>query len=296
MPETPINWHRLLGLLLLDYFTETPFSVEIEKDLSFKEQLLDVAIFRRTPGELHKPLPDGFEDLAAHNLITFKSHHGTLDAWAIKELIGHYVNYRKQVSPSFNDLLPETDFRLIAVGVRFPKGLDATLPLVKSVPGVYDLIWGVDRVRIIVIRELPESDANALLVLFSAQAKRVAEARLRFRIQSPQTSSLVTKILGQYESEGRIMPYTMEDFKREFKRDFIAELTPEERLRGLPPEERLRGLPAEERLRGLPAEERLRGLPVEDRLSDLSDDELRKMQERISKQLNAAVGLKSAKP
>ncbi|MEN8219945.1 MAG: hypothetical protein ABFS56_27070 [Pseudomonadota bacterium] len=29
-----------------------------------------------------------------------------LDVWAIEELIGHYVNYRKQMSPSLDDLLP----------------------------------------------------------------------------------------------------------------------------------------------------------------------------------------------
>ena len=33
-----------------------------------------------------------------------------LDEWAIWELIAHYVNYRKQVSPALWNLLPETDF------------------------------------------------------------------------------------------------------------------------------------------------------------------------------------------
>ena len=59
-----------------------------KKDLSLKKQLLDV-------------MPEGLEELAAHNLITFKSHHEALNDWALKELTGHYVNYRKQVSPSF---------------------------------------------------------------------------------------------------------------------------------------------------------------------------------------------------
>jgi internalin A len=33
-------------------------------------------------------------------------------------LIGHYVNYRKQISPSMKNLLPESDFRVFAVSVR----------------------------------------------------------------------------------------------------------------------------------------------------------------------------------
>jgi hypothetical protein len=56
-------------------------------------------------------------------LFTFKSFQQALDAWAMKELAGHSVNYRKQVSPSLNQLLPEEDFRLFAVCARFPQGL-----------------------------------------------------------------------------------------------------------------------------------------------------------------------------
>ena len=47
----------------------------------------------------------------------------------VVELIGHYVNLRKQVSPSLQDLLPESDFRLFAVCVRFPQNLVSRVPL-----------------------------------------------------------------------------------------------------------------------------------------------------------------------
>ncbi len=39
-----IAWHRLFGLTLTDYFHDTIYKVEIEKDLSLKQQLLDVVI------------------------------------------------------------------------------------------------------------------------------------------------------------------------------------------------------------------------------------------------------------
>src|SRR5437588_6965482 len=101
------DWHRLFGLLLTDFFTNSPFVVEVERDLSQQQQLLDVVVVRRGRGRFTVRLPDGLEGLAAHNLITFKSHREALDGWAVKELIGHYVAYRKLASPSPAELLPE---------------------------------------------------------------------------------------------------------------------------------------------------------------------------------------------
>ena len=45
-----INWHRLFGLALTDFFTESAWVVELEKDLSLKRQLLDVVILRKEKG------------------------------------------------------------------------------------------------------------------------------------------------------------------------------------------------------------------------------------------------------
>src|SRR5438067_6866353 len=109
------EWHRLFGLLLTDFFSGSPFTVEVERDLSQQQQLLDVVIVRRGRGRFTGALPDGLGELAAHNLITFKSHREALDDWAIRELIAHYVAYRKLVSPSPSDLLPEEQFQLYAV-------------------------------------------------------------------------------------------------------------------------------------------------------------------------------------
>jgi len=56
------------------------------------------------------------------------------------------------------------------------------------------------------------------------------------------------------------MPYTWDDFYRDFTRENLDKLTAEERLKGLPVEARLNGLPVEEWLKGLPVEARLNGL------------------------------------
>jgi hypothetical protein len=107
------DWHRLFGLLLTDFFTDSPFTVEVAR-LSEQQQFLDVVVLRRRRGRIVIRLPDGMQELTAHNLITFKSHHEALDAWAMKELIGHYVAYRKLVSPKPTSLLPEDHFRRYA--------------------------------------------------------------------------------------------------------------------------------------------------------------------------------------
>src|SRR5271154_5458360 len=144
------EWHRLFGLLLTDFFTGSPFTVEVERDLSQQQQFLDVVIVRRGPGEFDGQLPDGLDDLTAHSLITFKSHRETLDDWAMKELVGHYVAYRKLVSPSPSELLPEDQFRLFAVCARFPHNLSGRIPWQERQPGVYHCQWGTDVVPVIV--------------------------------------------------------------------------------------------------------------------------------------------------
>src|SRR5437764_5432406 len=161
------DWHRLFGLLLTDFFSGSPFVVEVERELSVQQQLLDVLIVRRGRGRFAGRLPDGLEGLRPHNLVTFKSHHEALDAWAVKELIHHDVAYRKLVSPSPSELLPLDQFGLYAVAARFPHNLSLQVPWQRVLPGVYVCRWGTDTIRVIVVVELPEESHNAPLHLFS---------------------------------------------------------------------------------------------------------------------------------
>jgi hypothetical protein len=136
-------WHRMFGLTWMDFFTGLPVTVEMEKDLSVKKQLLDVLLIRKEAEFLNCRLPDGFEDLARFNLVTFKSHMEKLSLWTLQELVGHYVNLRKQVSPSMDEdeLLPEEQFRLYAVSARYPQQLASQLgtALRPVMEGVYDV-------------------------------------------------------------------------------------------------------------------------------------------------------------
>jgi hypothetical protein len=247
--DTPRDWHRLFGLLLTDFFTGGPFVVDLERDLSQQQQMLDVVIVRRRRGRFSERLPDGLEDLTDHNLITFKSHHEALDAWAMKELIGHYVAYRKLVSPSPSALVPEDRFRLYAVCARFPHNLSGQVPWQERQAGVYDCRWGTDVIRVVVAGELSREEHNAPLHLFSASPELVGFAGGNYRQHSEFTSSLLDQLFVRFQREGLAMSYTLEDFKRDYIKEHLPELPPEERqqvLESLPLEERLAGLSAEQ--------------------------------------------------
>jgi hypothetical protein len=245
MDQTP--WHRLFGLSWVDFFRGMPVRVELEKDLSLKKQLLDVIIIRTEAAPLPCRLPDGFEGLAQHNLVSFKSYQEALDGWALEELLGHYVNYRKQASPSMDDLLPETDFRLFAVCVRFPKGLAQRAPLTRVQPGVYEARHFTGVIRVVVVHELPREENNALLHLFSAELDQVRYGATHYRHRSEEPSTLLLQLFKRYQLEATLMPDALQEFARETINELLKKLPPEERLKGLSVDELLAALSPETR-------------------------------------------------
>ena len=256
MKQVQTDWHRRFGLMVQDFFEGTPCEVELERDLSVKSQFLDVLVLRKTDA-LDRVLPDGLEGhLAEHNLITFKSHQDTLDKHALDELLGHYVNYHKQVSPSFDDLLPEDEFRLFAISARFPEGLNKRKELTEIQDGVYGVEWGLTPIRIVVAGRLPESAPNALLHLFSASPSLLEYGRRNCRVHSPRTSTLVMDLFAGYRVEGLDVPYTMEEFIKEAEERAVLRAPVELRLKGIPAEQRLAGIPPEQRLADLTPEQR----------------------------------------
>lgn len=280
-PQALRDWHRLFGLLLIDYFTGSPFEVELERDLS-QQQFLDVVIVRRGPGQFADRLPDGLEGLVAHNLVTFKSHQEALDAWAVKELVSHYVAYRKVVSPSTSDLLSEEEFRLFAVCARRPRNLPREVPWQERGPGVYDCLWGTDTMRVVVAGELPREAHNAPLHLFSESPKLVQFAGGTYQRRSEDTSELLEQLFQRFRAEGMTVSYTMKDFRRDYIKEHLPELPRkelEETLGVLSPEARLAGL-SPEAIRALPAET-LRALSAEV-LQVLPEEEIRQYLERAS--------------
>ena len=251
-------WHQYFGLSWMDFFRGTSFVVEPERDLSYKQQLLDLLVIR-TEAEARPPrrLPDGFEDLGRYNLISFKSYQEALDGWTLNELVGHYVNLRKQVSPSMQSLLPETDFRVFAVCARYPQNLsppEVTLEQVQQ--GVYRVRHFSGYIRIVVIHRLPPQPHNAMLHLFSAEQALVEYGAQNYKPYSDETSTLLQFLIARYRMEGLPMHETIEQFEKRARRELVQQLTPEERLEGMPVEKRLEGISVKQLLASLTPEQR----------------------------------------
>ena len=54
--------------------------------------------------------------------------------------------------------------------------------------------------------------------------------------------AVIDSILELYRNDGFDMPYTMQEFRRDYVKEHLKELTPEERMAGLSPAQRMAGL------------------------------------------------------
>ncbi len=279
-----IYWHRLFGLLLMDYLSNRGFRVELEKDLSLKRQYLDVVIVEREDEEADLTgICDGFDNLASHNLLSYKSRRQSLNAWALEELIGHYVNYRKILGRSRKR---GDEIRLYAVSTRRPEGLLSMTGAAEVKPGVWDLRVLSRDIRIIVLSGLPLAQRNAVLAFFTFDAQKVRFALDHYQWQMEDGSTVINQLLEKYSLEGIAMPYTMEEFRKEYVKAHLGELDPEEILARFEPEDRLKGLAPEDRLKGLDPEDRLKGLDPEDRLKGLDPEEIEAYLKKLKRKKN----------
>ena len=249
-----ISWHRLLGLVLMDFFTNSYYDVELEKNLTIQEQFLDILIIKKSIGQPPSFLPDGLENLAKYNLLTYKSMREPLSSWTMKELVSSSVIYRKQISPSNKELLPETNFNLYAVSTRYPQKLAKMVTFKEIKNGVYDVLWGSDIIRVIVTTELDKHSNNTPFLFFTGKADSLIFSNDNYRWRVAKARNLLNQLYERYFKEGIVMSYTLDDFNREYTDKFIESLPPEVRLKGLPPEMRLKGLPPEVLLKGLSPE------------------------------------------
>jgi hypothetical protein len=200
--------------------------------------------------------------------VTFKSHQEPLDAWAIHELIGHYVNYRKQISPSMKELLPESHFQLYAVCVREPQALFQQVPPTKLQDGVYELVFIDRRVRIIVVQQLPLAEQNAFLHLFSTRLEQVRYAREHYKPRTQDLTTLFYQLIKVYYEDPK-----MSKVLKDYARETIREL-----LKVVPAEERLEGISEKEMLARISPEKRLEGLSVEDVIKAFTPEQIEAME------------------
>ena len=281
-----INWYRLFGLLLMDYFSTRGFNVELEMDLSVKRQYLDVVIVEQNDKEADLlDICDGFDNLRKHNLLSYKSNRQSLNSWAMEELIGHYVNYRKVCG--LKAAISE-DIQLYAVSTRYPEKLFSEVLATEVTTGVFEIKVISREIRILVLSRLPLSQRNAVLAFFSFDPGKVLFALENYRWQMDDGSTVINQLLQKYSLEGIAMPYTMEQFRIDYVKAHLRDLDPEDRLKGLSAEEILSRSDAEEILSRFGAEDRLKWLGAEEILSRFgAEDRLKGLEaEEIEAYLN----------
>jgi hypothetical protein len=245
------EWHRLFGIVLTDFFKDSPYVVELEKDLSLKQQFVDVIIIEQDKEQPLSMVPDGLDNLGQHNVLSYKSHQESFTTWACDELLGHYVNYRKQVSPSMDKLLPSEAFRLYGVSTRYPQKLAQATKLTRILEGVYELTWGSQQIRLIVLSQILEAERNAVWQLFSGIPDHISYGASHYQWHIEQLSTVIYELYTHYRMEGIPMPYTVKDYYRDFTKEHLDWLSPEERLQGIELKKRIQDVPPDDILKTL---------------------------------------------
>ena len=114
------------------------------------------------------------------------------------------------------------------------------------------MLLGIQRIRVIVVQELPQTENNALLQLFSTRVEQVRYAREHYKPRTTEMTTLFYDLLKRSE-EDPAMSEVLKEYAREALRKLLKDVPPEQRLEGLSPEQRLEGLSPDE-LRAILAE------------------------------------------
>jgi len=249
-----INWHRLFGMALIDLFTHSEYQVDLGFYTAMKLPFLAM-VSRRIPlreSPPAPPLPEGFLNLARHNLLTYKSPSETLNILSLTELVAHYTRYRQQVTGDREQLIAEEEFRLYAISTHYPINLGPLLT--KCQEGIYEVTL-VHPIQVLVLSQLPKTPSYAFWHLFSANLENVRFGRTHYQWRQPTLSSLANHLLERYSKEDDKeeklgAPYMVINRMRNYTKEHLQTLTVHERLAGLSPTEVLQYFSPEQRLRG----------------------------------------------
>lgn len=267
--KTRTWWHPLL-VQLLDYELGTAYQVFDELPVGRMPLRLDILLVRRESGE---PSEAARRDLSAllpllnrFTLIEFKGPTDQVERGDLAQLLGCAYLWHSQQET----LLASRDVSLIVVAPRQTAPFHAEVAAlggkaVQDEPGIL-------RVEAMPFRTwLVETDVmaergEAVLSLVSRvflrdrerimkQLERTGRGRLlHFMFQQIQHFRRLGKEFAMQHAQTEYLGALEEDLKTEF----LAELSTEDRLRGIPPEDRLRGIPPEDILGSLSPEDRRR--------------------------------------
>ncbi|HBI28030.1 MAG TPA: hypothetical protein DDY54_00125 [Deltaproteobacteria bacterium] len=136
-------------------------------------------------------------------LITYKSSAEILDAWALDELMSHYVIYRKKLSVQ-GTRTPEFAFRFYVVSTHHPRKLLQQVTRERKHAGVFDVSWGTYRIRLLVLRDIPEAPTNIPWQIFSDQVERVRSGLQNYHWHREEARSMIHQFAQHYHFGGAL--------------------------------------------------------------------------------------------
>ena len=111
---------------------------------------------------------------------------------------------------------------------------------------MYDISVGPLRVRLLVIRELPNQPANAMFKLLSVVPEQIEFACRHYRPRASHTTGIVDRLISKYRTEDERMATTIEELNRKLMKEAMEMASVDERLKGLTTEHILKRLSPEE--------------------------------------------------
>jgi hypothetical protein len=267
-------WHPLLANLLR-WQLGSHYHLEEEVPVGQKPLQIDILLLQKEQGELPQNARQILAGLVDHlgelTLLEFKSPSDTLRAGDFQTFLAYALLYRAQNQP----LLEPGKLCLLVLAPRLTRPYRDELRVLgispqPVEPGVWRLQGGlvIHPTWVLETEELAGL-SHPLLTVLSPRFLQDRVAIYDLLRQGGYTNLVVylAQQIHQFHLLGKefaMQHLGAEDEMEQALRDFLATMSPEERLQGLSPEERLQGLSPEERLRGLPPEERLRGLTTEE--------------------------------
>ncbi len=269
-PSDNIDWHDLFGVVIANQIRGLPYTLEIDYNVARSDQRIDLLLKKNIPAAPAPILPDGFENLQEHNLLSFKSFQEPMDAYAIFELCCYGFLYMKMITEKGKEKWPLPNLGLYAIATRRPVQLFKVtrLKFHKLKSGVYDVECGTSDVRLIVINELKQESQNSNLLLLSNNEKQIEYGKKSNNLDHPDFMFSIWRLQNRDAPKGanvaKPKSFTMESF-----REFLAAQpnAREQLLRKLPNPEQFEAVPTEELLLHLPTSALLPAISFDDDLT-----------------------------
>jgi hypothetical protein len=119
--------------------------------------------------------------------------------------------------------------------------------------------------------------------MFSGIPGEVEFAARQYRGKTQEISTVLNTLFDNYNLEGFPVSYTMKDFQKDYVKNHLGLLSPDEVLDRFSPDEVLNRFSPDEVLQQFSPDDRLKGLTPEDRLKGISPEEIELYLKKLGK-------------